>query len=80
MGTKHPHLGIHVCPVEVDLSSMLVNQGAHITDVLFKHTIGRWIRDHDGGQVLLVLIHLWREGSCERKRSDPFSADFAFLS
>lgn len=62
MGTKHPHLGVHVRPVEVDLSSMLVNQGAHIADILFKHTIGRWIRDHDGGEVLLVLIHLWRRG------------------
>lgn len=79
-GTKYLHLGIHVRPVEVDLSSVLVNQGAHIADILFKHTIGRWIRDHDGGQVLLVLVHLWRAGNGERKWSiwSFLSQDFSF--
>lgn len=59
VGPNCLHLGIHICPVKVDLSSVLVNQGAHITDILFKHAVGRWIRDHDGGQVILVFIHLW---------------------
>lgn len=59
VGPNCLHLGIHICPVKVDLSSVLVNQSAHITDILFKHAVGRWIRDHDGGQVILVLIHLW---------------------
>lgn len=38
---------------------MLVDQVTHITNVLFKHSIGGWVCKHDCCQVLLVFIHLW---------------------
>jgi hypothetical protein len=50
---------------------MLVDQSAHITDVLFKHSIGRWVCDHDGSQVLLVFINL-----CEEEKTKGVNISF----
>lgn len=37
---------------------MFVNEVTHISNLLFKHTIGGRVGDHYGCQVLLVLVHL----------------------
>lgn len=37
---------------------MFVNQVTHISNLLFKHTIGGRVCDHDGCQILFVLVHL----------------------
>ena len=71
------HLSVHICSVQVDLSSVLVDQVTHISDVLFKHSIGGWVRNHDCCQVLLVFIHLKdKKGQRETMRGNvSFSAN-----
>lgn len=53
---------------------MFVNQITHISDLLFKHTIGGRVGDHDGCQVLFVLVHLEAGRETEEKVSKAHKA------
>lgn len=52
------HLCVHISTVQVDLSSVLVDEIADIINALLKHTEGGGVRDHHGCQVSLVFVHL----------------------
>lgn len=51
---------------------MLVDQVTHVTNVLFKHSIGGWVCNHDRCQVLLVFIHLWDRKEQRETKEDMF--------
>src|SRR5574343_589612 len=57
-GGGEAHLGVHVGPVHVHLTAVLVNGGADVADRLFKHPVGGGVGDHQGGKALGVLLGL----------------------
>ena len=40
-------LSIHIGSVHVDLASFSMHHFTHLHDILFKHTVSRWIGDHE---------------------------------
>lgn len=58
---------------------MFVDEVTHISNLLFKHTIGGRVCDHDGCQVLLVLVHLV-PGMREKKVTEAPKASQEFIS
>lgn len=62
------HLCVHISAVQVNLTSVLVNEIAYISDVLFKHAKGGGVGDHHGCQTCFVLVHLQ-----ERATTQSFS-------
>ena len=44
------HLRVHVCAVQVDLSSSSVHDLADFANCCFENPVGRRIGDHQGGQ------------------------------
>jgi hypothetical protein len=54
---RQSNLSVHVGSIHVHLSSSIMNEVNHVTDVLLKQTIRAWIRDHDTAQLGLVLLH-----------------------
>jgi hypothetical protein len=49
---------IHVGAVHVDLAAELVDGVADVLDGVLVHAVGGGVRDHQGGQVVLVLLSL----------------------
>jgi len=49
-------LGIHVCTVHVNLSSILMNNIANTLGILLEHTVSRWVSDHDTRKSISVLL------------------------
>ena len=60
-GPRQPDLRVHVGAVEIDLSAMAVNDVADLADMLLEHAVRRGIGDHDGGEVVAVLVRLGAE-------------------
>lgn len=56
-----PYLGIHVGSVQIDLSSVFVYLGADILDRGLEDSVSRGIGDHDGCQLLRVLLRFSRQ-------------------
>ncbi len=52
------YLCIHVSPVQIDLSTGIVDQLADVADLRLEHATRRRIRDHDRRDLLPVLFHL----------------------
>ena len=52
------YLGIHIGAVHIDESTVLMDGLAHTADRHLKNTVGRRIRDHAAGQVVLMLLGL----------------------
>ena len=53
---RQPHLRVHVRAVHVDLAAELVDDGADLADALLEDAIRRWIRHHQRGERVLVLL------------------------
>ena len=51
-----PHLCIHVCTIHVNLPAIRVNDLANFLNRCLKNPVRGWIRDHERGQVLLMLL------------------------
>ena len=52
---------VEVRAVEVHLTAVLVDRGAHVADVLLEDAVGRRIRDHERGELRPVLVGLLLE-------------------
>ena len=57
----HAHQGVEVGPVDVDLTTGVVDGRADLGDVVLEHPVGRWVGDHQGGQCVGVLGDLGAE-------------------
>mgnify|MGYP004118326499 CR=1 FL=1 len=55
--TAKPDLRIEVGPIEVHLPTVLMHNGADLTDAGFKDAVGGGVGDHQCGDFLPVLIH-----------------------
>ena len=53
-GLAQPDQGVEVGAVDIDLPAMVVDDGAQLGDALLVDAVGGRIRDHDGGQLVLV--------------------------
>ncbi|KAH3683604.1 hypothetical protein WICPIJ_005451 [Wickerhamomyces pijperi] len=53
-----PDLGVHVGTVKVHLPAVGMDQVDDFTDRWFEQTVSGWVCDHDGGQLVLVLLNL----------------------
>ena len=60
-GPRQADLRVQVGAVEIDLSAMAVHDVADLADVLLEHAVRRGIGDHDGGEVLRMLLRLGAE-------------------
>ena len=54
-GAHEAHLGVHVGAVHVHLPAVRMHDLADLADGRLEHTVRRWIRDHQGGERVLVL-------------------------
>ena len=54
----YTYLGIHICSIQVYLSSIFVNKVTNISYCWLKDTIGWWICDHQTSQIFCVGVHL----------------------
>ena len=66
IGAKTPrladtHLGIEVGAIEIDLTAVAMDQRANVADALLKHPMGGGVGDHQGGQLIGVLLGLGRQ-------------------
>ena len=52
------NLRVHVGSIEVDLTPGLVDEGADVGDGFLEDSVSGWVSDHDGGQILAVLVDL----------------------
>mmetsp|Transcript_3300 Transcript_3300/g.11596 ORF Transcript_3300/g.11596 Transcript_3300/m.11596 type:complete len:853 (+) Transcript_3300:643-3201(+) len=57
-GAGEADLGIHVGPVHVDLSTVVMDDLADLVDLGLVHSVGGWVGDHERPEVLRVLLHL----------------------
>ena len=57
-GAGQADLGVHVGTVHIDLSAVVVDDLHKGTDAVLVDAVGRRIGDHEGGQVVLVLLGL----------------------
>ena len=39
------NLGVQICSVEIDLTTIFMDDVARLFDAVLKHTVGRWVRD-----------------------------------
>ncbi|CAH0038163.1 unnamed protein product [Clonostachys rhizophaga] len=60
-GAAEADLGVHVGAVHVDLAAVLVDDAADLLDLGLEDAKGAGVRDHDGGDVLGVLLALGLE-------------------
>lgn len=51
-------LSIHVCTVHVYLTTIVMNSVADRFNTLFKHSMSRWISDHDARKLISILLSL----------------------
>ena len=49
------HHGIHICPIHIDLTAILVNRGTDVPDGFFKDAVRGRIGHHEGGEGVLIL-------------------------
>mmetsp|Transcript_11444 Transcript_11444/g.22872 ORF Transcript_11444/g.22872 Transcript_11444/m.22872 type:complete len:234 (-) Transcript_11444:1785-2486(-) len=56
--SSQSYLGIHVGTIHVDLTTILMDNVADLIDSIFIYTMCRWICNHEGCQVVLVLFCL----------------------
>ena len=52
------YLSVHVGAVHVDLSAVAVHEVDDVNNLLLEHTVSTRISDHEGGQVVFVLLGL----------------------
>jgi len=57
-GSTQPHLGVHVRAVEIDLSTVLVNDRADLLDRGLEHAVRRRVSHHQGGELVRVFFGL----------------------
>ena len=55
-GTREPDLRVHVRAVHVDLTAVLVNDGADVLDGVLEHAMRRRIGHHQRRQAIAVLL------------------------
>ena len=54
--TREPHLGIHVSPVHVNLSTVCMNHFSNVQDAFLKHSVRRWVCNHKRSQMSGMLF------------------------
>ncbi len=75
-----PYLGVHVGTVEIDLTTVRVDDVAYFADVLFEDALGRGIGDHHGRQSIAMCLGLGLEilqieiPPCVGAKGDDFAA------
>ena len=52
------YLSVHVGAVHVDLSAVAVHEVDDVNDLLLEHSVSTRVGDHEGGQVIFVLLGL----------------------
>ena len=57
-GSTETDLGIHIGAIHVDLTAPIVNDPADFSDVLLEYAMGRWVCDHERGELIRVLVRL----------------------
>ena len=57
-GLGEADLGVEVGAVEIDLAAMGVDDAADVADLLLEHAVGGRIGDHDGGELVGMLLRL----------------------
>ena len=60
-GVGKADLGVHVGAVHVDLAAVFVDDAAELGHAAFVHAVGGGIGDHEGGEVVAVLLGLGLE-------------------
>ena len=55
------HQGIQIGAIQVDLATMFMDHIAYFPDIFFENTMGGWIGDHQGTQVVRVFCGLFLE-------------------
>ena len=53
-----PHQRVEVGTIHVNLSAMVVNDLADISDTLLEHTMGGWVGNHERGEFFLAGCRL----------------------
>ncbi len=53
-GRGESDLRVHVGPVHVNLTAIVVNRGADVFDRCFENTVGGWVSDHQRGENIAV--------------------------
>ena len=57
-GPHQAHLRIEVCPIEINLPTVIMHGFANINHRLFKHAVGGRIGNHQGRQIGRMLCGL----------------------
>ena len=57
-GLANTHLGIEVGAIEINLAAVAMDQRADVADALLKHPMGGGVGDHQGRQLISVLLGL----------------------
>ena len=60
-GTAETHHSVHVRPIQVDLAPRSVHDRADFANALLEDAVGRWVGDHQRGQLLTMLLRLGAE-------------------
>mmetsp|Transcript_2883 Transcript_2883/g.7059 ORF Transcript_2883/g.7059 Transcript_2883/m.7059 type:complete len:500 (+) Transcript_2883:901-2400(+) len=53
---RQTHLGVHVGTVHVHKAAVLVDDVNHLPNAKLEHSVGGGVCDHEGGEVVLVLL------------------------
>src|SRR5436190_633037 len=56
--TAEAYLCVQVRPIHIDLTPVIVHDFANLFDALLENTVSRWIRHHQGSQMVLVDCRL----------------------
>ena len=57
-GPRQPHLGIEVCPIEIDQPAMSMHDLADFANLVFEDPVRRRIGDHHRRELVSVLLGL----------------------
>ena len=60
-GPGKPHHRVHIGPIDIDLTAMIVGDACHLGHCFFEHAMGRRIGNHTTGKVFAVLFSLLAE-------------------
>jgi hypothetical protein len=55
-GSSHANEGIEIGPIEIHLTTGIVNCSADFPDCFFENPMGGWVRDHECGEGFAVLL------------------------
>ena len=62
--TGQSHLGVHIGPVHINLSAVLMHHIDDLQDVVFKNPVGGRVGDHDGSKVTAVDLSQFFKVGC----------------